>query len=95
MTVLHEPFFLEGQRVQIGASVGVAIASESEASGDMLLMQADLAMYAGKNAGRNAHCIFEADMQRSAEERQAVERDCGVRSRRTSSNSTISLSAGC
>ncbi len=78
VTVLREPFFLEGQRVQIGASVGVAIASESDASGDVLLKQADLAMYAGKTAGRNAHCIFEADMQRSAEERQAVERGLRV-----------------
>jgi diguanylate cyclase (GGDEF)-like protein len=74
VAILGEPYFLEGQRVQIGASVGVAIASESDAAGDLLLKQADLAMYAGKTAGRNAHCIFEADMLRSAEERQAVER---------------------
>ncbi|MET0407438.1 MAG: EAL domain-containing protein [Hyphomicrobium sp.] len=73
VAVLSEPFFLEGQRVQIGACVGVALAAESDAAGDMLLQQADLAMYASKSAGRNSHRIFEADMLRSAEERQAVE----------------------
>lgn len=73
VSTLSEPFFLEGQRVQIGASVGVAIASESDVGGDLLLKQADLAMYASKSSGRNSHRIFEADMLRSAEERQAVE----------------------
>ncbi len=70
---LSEPIFLEGQRIQIGASVGVAIASENDATGDILLKQADLAMYAGKSAGRRSHCIFEADMLRSAQERQSLE----------------------
>ncbi|WP_290986154.1 EAL domain-containing protein [Hyphomicrobium sp.] len=70
---LSEPFQIEGQRVQIGASIGVAIASESNAGGDLLLKHADLAMYASKSSGKNAHCIFEADMLRSAEERQGIE----------------------
>lgn len=70
--VLCEPFFLEGQRIQIGASVGVAVASENDA-GDILLKQADLAMYAGKSSGRASYCIFEADMLRSAQERQSIE----------------------
>lgn len=78
VSTLCEPFFLEGQRVQIGASVGVALALESDAEGDQLLTQADLAMYASKSAGRNSHRIFEVDMLRSAEERQAVEQ--GLRS---------------
>jgi diguanylate cyclase (GGDEF)-like protein len=73
VSTLSEPFFLEGQRVQIGASVGVSIASESDVGGDLLLKQADLAMYASKSSGRSSHCIFEVDMLRSAEERQAIE----------------------
>lgn len=78
VSTLCDPFFLEGQRMQIGASVGVSIAFESDAVGDQLLTQADLAMYASKSAGRNSHCIFEADMLRSAAERRAVEQ--GLRS---------------
>jgi diguanylate cyclase (GGDEF)-like protein len=78
VSVLCEPFFLEGQRIQVSACVGVSIASESDAEGDLLLKQADLAMYAGKSEGRNSHRIFETQMLRSAEERQAVE--LGLRS---------------
>ncbi|HVX36932.1 MAG TPA: EAL domain-containing protein [Hyphomicrobium sp.] len=70
---LSEPYDLEGQKVQIGASVGVALASESRIGGELLLKQADLAMYAAKSAGRGMYCIFEADMQRSAEEHRVLE----------------------
>jgi diguanylate cyclase (GGDEF)-like protein len=73
VSVLCEPFVIEGQRVQIGACVGVSIASECKADGDLSLKQADLAMYASKSSGRNSYCIFEADMLRSAEERQDIE----------------------
>jgi diguanylate cyclase (GGDEF)-like protein len=78
VSVLSEPFVLEGQRVQIGACVGVSVAFESDVGGDLLLKQADLAMYAGKSSGRSSYCIFEPDMLRTAEERQAVE--LGLRS---------------
>lgn len=70
---LSEPYNLEGQKVQIGACVGVALASESRIGGELLLKQADLAMYAAKSAGRGMYCIFEADMQRSAEEHRVLE----------------------
>lgn len=70
---LSEPYNLEGQKVQIGACVGVALASESRIGGELLLKQADLAMYAAKSAGRGMYCIFEADMQRSAEEHRILE----------------------
>jgi diguanylate cyclase (GGDEF)-like protein len=73
VTALSDPFRIEGHDVQIGASVGVAMASKSDAEGNLLLKQADLAMYAAKEAGRNAYCLFEPNMQRSAEERRLVE----------------------
>jgi len=70
---LSEPYDLEGQKVQIGACVGVALACESGVGGEQLLKQADLAMFAAKGAGRGMYCIFEADMQRSAEEHRVLE----------------------
>ncbi len=70
---LSEPYDLEGQKVQIGACVGVALACESGVGGEMLLKQADLAMFAAKEAGRGMYCIFEADMQRSADEHRVLE----------------------
>jgi diguanylate cyclase (GGDEF)-like protein len=70
---LSEPYDIEGQKVQIGACVGVALACESGVGGETLLKQADLAMFAAKGAGRGMYCIFEADMQRSAEEHRILE----------------------
>jgi len=70
---LSEPYDLEGQKVQIGACAGVALACESGVGGETLLKQADLAMFAAKEAGRGMYCIFEADMQRSAEEHRVLE----------------------
>jgi diguanylate cyclase (GGDEF)-like protein len=72
-TTLAEPFQVDGQTIQIGASVGVAIAAGGRVDGDQLLQQADLAMYAAKTAGHGGYCIFEPDMQRFAEERRAIE----------------------
>lgn len=75
---LSEPYNLEGQKVQIGACVGVALACETGVGGELLLKQADLAMFAAKAAGRGMYSIFEADMQRSAEEHRILE--LGLRS---------------
>jgi diguanylate cyclase (GGDEF)-like protein len=73
VTALAETFHIDGQKIRIGASVGVAISSESNSGSDQLLKQADLAMYAAKDAGRGGYCIFEAELLRQAEERRTIE----------------------
>jgi diguanylate cyclase (GGDEF)-like protein len=70
---LAQPFYLDGQCIHIGASVGIAISPGSGCDSDQLLKQADLAMYAAKDAGRGGYCLFEPDMLRQVEERHAVE----------------------
>lgn len=50
---LHEPFELEGNEVQISASMGVAIYPENGVDELALTKSADLAMYAVKAEGRN------------------------------------------
>jgi diguanylate cyclase (GGDEF)-like protein len=56
--VLSEPVMLEGKRLHLRASVGVA----TTASGDDLLRNADLAMYAAKATGTNRYAVFTDDM---------------------------------
>ncbi|MCH8501807.1 MAG: diguanylate cyclase [Aliidiomarina sp.] len=56
---LGEPFAVEELRIHVGASVGVAFYPEHAATADELLKQADMAMYAAKQAGRN--CVQIAD----------------------------------
>jgi len=51
MQALHEPMLIVGQRVHIGASVGIALSSEHTEDASALLHCADLAMYAAKRSG--------------------------------------------
>jgi diguanylate cyclase (GGDEF)-like protein/PAS domain S-box-containing protein len=52
---IAQPFDLEGQTVQIGASIGIARYPDDAPSKGMLLIVADKAMYAAKAAGKNTY----------------------------------------
>ena len=56
---LTEPFEIEGRRVVIGASVGVAVAPRDGASADAILRAADLALYRAKSTVRGGWQEFE------------------------------------
>ncbi len=47
-----EPFQLDGHRVEVGVSIGVAVSSDESADPDHLLREADAAMYRVKSASR-------------------------------------------
>ena len=72
---VSRPYVIEGSKVTIGASVGVAIGDPGKASADALVRNADLALYAAKGAGRGKHCFYEASMHSEAAERQLLEND--------------------
>src|SRR5438477_7716169 len=69
------PYMIEGHKVTIGASVGIAIGDPGRASADALVRNADLALYAAKAAGRGKHCLYEPSMHSEAAERQLLEDD--------------------
>ena len=68
-------YMIEGYKVTIGASVGIAIGDPGRASADALVRNADLALYAAKAAGRGKHCLYEPAMHSEAAERQVLEND--------------------
>jgi diguanylate cyclase (GGDEF)-like protein len=51
-TALTEPFILDGRRVEVGLSVGVALSTEESIDPDHLLREADAAMYREKSVAR-------------------------------------------
>ncbi|GLR65192.1 sensor domain-containing diguanylate cyclase [Marinospirillum insulare] len=55
---LVQPFELEGNQIQIGVSVGIAIYPKDGHTADELIKNADIAMYRAKDAGRNTHRYF-------------------------------------
>src|SRR4029079_11925851 len=72
---VSRPYMIEGHKVTIGASVGVAIGDPGRTSADALVRNADLALYAAKGAGRGKHCLYEPSMHSEAAERQVLEND--------------------
>ena len=59
---LGAPYEIEGQQLNIGVSIGLAIAPIDGKNADQLLKNADLAMYRAKADGRGSYCFFEAEM---------------------------------
>ena len=72
---VSRPYMIEGHRVTIGASVGIAIGDPGRACADSMVRNADLALYAAKADGRGKHCFYEASMHSEASDRQVLEND--------------------
>lgn len=70
---LSEPFEIEGHRIVIGASVGIALARDCDTTPDAVLKSADLALYTAKAGGRGKFQFFDREMTQRVEERQALE----------------------
>lgn len=69
MSVLSQPFHIEGHEAGISASVGIAVYPDDGADFDVLLKRADTAMYHAKEAGRNAFRFHTQPMNVAARER--------------------------
>ncbi|MGC2715052.1 MAG: EAL domain-containing protein [Pseudolabrys sp.] len=72
---LKDPFDIDGHRIDIGASIGIAMAPMDGIDADQLLKKADMALYAAKNGGGGDHRFFALEMEEAAQERRALELD--------------------
>ena len=75
LDLLGKPFAIEGGEINIGTSIGIALAPEHGTGPDELLKMADLALYRTKSAGRNGYCFFAPEMSEVASARQEIESD--------------------
>ena len=73
LSAVAQPCLLDGQMYFGSASIGICLFRNHNASIQDLLRRADAAMYQAKNAGRNAHCLFDPSMQAELETRRALE----------------------
>jgi diguanylate cyclase (GGDEF)-like protein/PAS domain S-box-containing protein len=62
LDVLEAPFTVAGTELYVRASIGIALGGAGAAC-EQLLRDADLAMYAAKNSGKNRYRTFEAGTQ--------------------------------
>ncbi|MFZ0337556.1 MAG: EAL domain-containing protein [Terracidiphilus sp.] len=76
--ILHElerPFDIFGHTVHAGASIGAAMAGTEHTSSDLLLRDADFAMYRAKQAGRGRYEIFDKHLEVYVTSQQERERE--------------------
>ena len=65
VAAVSQPILLAGgQRVTIGASVGVVVSQDAETAPDTLLVEADTAAYRAKSLGRGRVEVFDAALRR-------------------------------
>ncbi|MBI4922111.1 MAG: EAL domain-containing protein [Devosia nanyangense] len=70
---MSSPFIIDGHQIAIGASVGIAIAPQDGASTDVLMKNADMALYRAKSEGRSTYHFFEKDMDAAIQKRRMIE----------------------
>jgi diguanylate cyclase (GGDEF)-like protein len=70
---MAQPFEVEGLRLHISCSLGIARSDFECPSIDGLMRSADIAMYAAKKSGRNRHAWFDHSMERELQMRTELE----------------------
>ncbi len=84
---MNEPFEIEGHKLSIGTSIGIALAPEDGTDCDELMKKADMALYRAKADGRNGYAFFDPTMTAEVDARHSMENDL----RRAISNGEFEL----
>jgi diguanylate cyclase (GGDEF)-like protein/PAS domain S-box-containing protein len=75
LSVVAEPYDLDGHRLNIGTSIGIALAPEHGITVEHLVKNADLALYKAKAEGRDAYRFYDETMGVEARRRRAYQND--------------------
>lgn len=72
---LKQPFIIDGQRLTVGASVGLAVAPTDADTPSGLLRCADLALYGAKTRLRGGYVCYLPELQAEMREKRAIEEE--------------------
>ncbi|WP_159997222.1 EAL domain-containing protein [Roseomonas sp. 18066] len=77
---VSEPYLIEGQRLRVGASIGIALPSplpdEAAAlAAEALIRQADMALYSAKTEGPGLYRFFAPEMTQRMQSKRALRND--------------------
>ena len=72
---VSEPFDINGAKINIGASVGIAIFPRDGSDYQTILKSADMAMYQAKEEGKNTYRYFSSELNAEASRRMEIEQD--------------------
>jgi diguanylate cyclase (GGDEF)-like protein/PAS domain S-box-containing protein len=62
LELLTQPFLIQGNQLYIDASIGITLFPQDGANSDLLLRNADLALYRAKREGRGQYRFYSRDM---------------------------------
>ena len=79
LTEMTRPFDIFGHQVQVGASLGAAMAGQEHTCSDLLIRDADFAMYRAKQSGGGRYEIFDKHLEVSLTNQQERERQLRYR----------------
>jgi diguanylate cyclase (GGDEF)-like protein len=72
--LMNQSYDIGNHQVVIGTSIGIAIGCDNTMNADLLMRNADLALYRAKAEGRGALRFFEPEMDAQMQERRSLER---------------------
>ena len=73
LAALAEPFLLLGEKFRVTSSVGISLYPQDGEDEQTLMKNADIAMYAAKDAGKNNYRFFYPEMSSASQERSNLE----------------------
>jgi diguanylate cyclase (GGDEF)-like protein len=73
LAAITEPYDLNGRKLILETSIGIALAPQDGDDVDALIQRADLALYRAKTEGRNRYGFFTAAMEAEARNRRDLE----------------------
>jgi diguanylate cyclase (GGDEF)-like protein len=71
--VVGAPYEIRGNRMAVGVSIGIAFPAGGPGDADILMRNADLALYRAKQDGRGTWCFFAGEMETAAQARRTME----------------------
>ena len=77
---LSQPIDWHSKRLEIGASIGIALVSDAVADAESLVRNADMALYEVKNSGRNNYACYDDQLGRAhmIEQRMTAELNLAI-----------------
>ena len=75
IAAVAEPFDIDGHRLSVGLSIGIATFPDSGKDAAELGRNADIALYRAKDSGRNTFRVFDPTMDRQQQARFLLEQD--------------------
>lgn len=73
LTTMAQPFEVGVHQLYISVSIGITLYPQVNADLDVLIKQADLAMYRSKSLGRNTYAFFSDDLDQAVSEQHLLE----------------------